>query len=192
VSKPIIYFDLECGGLELHHPITQIGAVAFQDGKELSRFEVKLKFNLFDCDPEALKINGYSKERWLDAVEPARACALFSKWLSPYKTIEKVSQNTGNKYKIVQLAGYNAATFDAPRLQKLFKDQGAFLPASYQVLDVMQLVMWFYQVNPESRPENIKLATVCETFGITLDNAHDALADVIATAQLAQRLLNRE
>ena len=39
------------------------------------------------------------------------------------------------------------------------------------------------------RAESHRLATLCERYGIPLDNAHDALCDATATAQLLSILI---
>jgi DNA polymerase III subunit epsilon len=187
MGAPIVYFDLESGGLELYHPLIQLAAVAVQDGEIIDQFESKLLFDVSLCDPDALEINGFSAEAWKEAEQPSIVATRFSKWLSPYKCINKISK-AGKSYRVVQLAGYNAAVFDAPRLQEWFRREGTFLCADYRVLDVMQLVMWYFQINPEGKPDSIKLSSICEFFDIPLINAHDALADVIATACLAQKV----
>lgn len=189
--KPIVMFDLETSGLELDHEIIQIGAVAVQGDRILDKFELKLRFDVEKADPKALELNGFAAENWVLAAFPEPACQAFARWLKPYCHIEKQSARTGNTYKVARLGGYNAAVFDAPRLQQLFKNNDVFLPADYGVLDVLHLARWYYELNPDCRPENLKLATVCAAFDIPLENAHDALSDVIATAKLAQALLGR-
>ena len=174
----------------MHHPIIQLAAVAMRDGEQVGQFEAKLQFNPGHCDTKALAINRFAAQDWELAEEPPIVCQKFAKFLEPFKTIEKISK-AGKPYKVACLAGYNAAIFDAPRLQKLFSDHQIFLPADYKVLDVFQLALWFFEVNPEGKPESLKLSSVCNYFGVKLENAHDALADCIATAQLTEKLLCR-
>lgn len=57
-------------------------------------------------------------------------------------------------------------------------------------LDVLQLVLWYYEINPTDVSESLKLEDVCRHFRIPLNNAHDALFDVRATAELAQAVSN--
>lgn len=183
-----IYFGLETAGLEMHHPIIQIAAVAVAHGQVIDTFERKLHFDLGVAEPKALELNSYDEATWQsEAIPPYRAARKFAEWLHPYCWIQMRSK-ANKPYYVAQLAGYNAASCDAPRLQKLYKDVGAFLPASYRVLDVLQLVMWTYFRNGRSL-ENYKLGTVCKAMGVDLgDEAHDALADVKATAEIALRL----
>ena len=148
-----------------------------------------MQFRLESCDPKALEINGYTESAWANAEHSAVVARRFKKFLEPFKCIEKTAKS-GARYKVAQLAGYNAAVFDAPRLQKLYSDHGLFLPADYRILDTFQLAMWFFEKYPEGKPESLKLSSMCEYFGVPLDNAHDALADVIATAKLTEKLLS--
>jgi len=185
-----IYFDLETGGIEPRHPSIQLAAIAVDDatGKELEAFERKLRFDEAAADPEALKMNHYDAEVWKrTAVEPALAASDFARWVKPHSCIEMVSKRTGASYSVAKLSGYNALTFDLPRLRALFGTQ--FFPCSYHVRDVLQRAMFWFDEHPDvKKPENLKLGTVCTYFGIPIDGAHEALADVRATAALAQKL----
>lgn len=199
----IVYFDLETGGLNLEHPIIQLAAVAMVNGEQVAEFEAKLKFNPNICDGDALKLNGYYSElpgalstyvtcnaAWNNAELPATVCKRFAQFLEPFKNIEKISK-AGKPYKVAQLAGYNSAVFDMPRLQKLFSDNQIFLPADWKTLDVFQLAIWYFHLNPEGKPESLKLSSLCQHFGISLENAHDALADVKATIAVTEKLLSK-
>jgi DNA polymerase III epsilon subunit-like protein len=189
-----IYFDLETGGVQEQHPSIQLAAVAIDDatGQELDSFEVKIQFDESQADPEALRLNHYDPEVWKkEAVPSCEAARRFSAFVGPHRSIEMVSKRTGAPYSVARLAGYNALTFDLPRLRALFGTM--FFPCSYHVRDVLQRAMfWFDENQPEKKPENLKLGTVCAYFGISADGAHDALVDVRLTAKLARALRNGE
>lgn len=179
----IVFFDLETGGLDpLSHPITQIGAIAVDEQlNELEVFQCKLTFHEGVCDEKALAMNGYNETVWAkEAISPLQACGQFGRFLSRYADIERMSEKTQNPYRVAQLAGYNAATFDGPFIQQFFKQERAFLPASYQVLDVLQRAKWHFHELGIAMP-SLKLSAVAEHFGIKVENAHDALADVRTT-----------
>lgn len=183
-----IYFDLETAGLLPHHPNIQLAAVAVEDcnGAELASFECKLEFNEADADPEALKMNHYTPEAWEDALPVTDAVRRFCEFARPHRCVQMISKRTGEPYQVSKLAGYNALTFDLPRLRQMFGTQ--FFPFSYHVYDVLQRVLFWFDENPGAKPESLKLTTVCQYFGIETDEAHDALADVRLTAALRQRL----
>lgn len=184
-----IYFDLETGGVEPRHPNIQIAAICIDDssGEEIANFECKIKFDESAADPEALKINHYTPAAWTGAVPVAEAMQRFVRFAEPHRSIEMISKRTGAPFMVGKLAGYNAVTFDLPRLKSMFGTQ--FFPFSYLVRDVLQRAMFWFDEHPEVKnPGSLKLTKVCEFFGIPTDGAHDALADVRLTAALAKRI----
>lgn len=182
-----IYFDFETGGILPEHPSTQIAAIAVCDktGNELASFERKIAFDILKCDPEALRINHWAKKAWDGAPSPTKVALDFSKFLEPFKCVEMVSKRTGNAYFVAKAAGYNAVTFDWPRLKELFGS--SFIPISYHVRDVMQRVIFWFDEHGNA-PSDFKLSTVCEHFGIETTGAHDALVDVRLTAALYRKM----
>lgn len=188
-----IFFDLETGGVEPKHPTIQLAAVVIDDstGAERATFERKIKFDDQAADPEALKLNHYSPEAWKDAIPDGSAAAQFAKFCEPYRSIEMVSKRTGVPYSVAKLAGHNALTFDLPRLRALFG--ASFFPFSYHVKDTLQRALWYFDEHPEvARPMSLKLSVLCEHFGICVDGAHDALADVRMAAALARAFKEAE
>ena len=170
-----VYFDFETGGIKPEHPSIQLAAVAWDGAVELGSFEQKIAFHESDADPDALAMNHYDRQAWVDAKSPGIAASRFAAWLRPYCTIRRTSK-AGNPYMVAQLAGYNAASFDEPRLRALFGTQ--FLPMVYPVRDVLQRAVFYFDEHPDKiPPQNFKLTTVCEYFGIAIDGAHDALTD---------------
>ncbi len=182
-----IYFDFETGGVEPKHPSIQLAAVAWDGALELGSFEQKIAFTETDADPAALAMNHYDRQAWVDAKAPSITAARFAAWLKPYCTVKKKSK-TGNDYFVARLAGYNAATFDGPRLRALFGTK--FLPAEYPVRYVLQRAVLYFDEHPESVPDNMKLTTVCAFFGINTADAHDALTDARLCAELHHALLH--
>ena len=69
---PISFLDLEMTGLEGHrHEIVEIGLVKASqpDLKIIETWEIKVRpEKLSEADPIALKISGYDKEKWKEAV----------------------------------------------------------------------------------------------------------------------------
>lgn len=156
----------------------------------MEAFETKVRFNEADAEPEALTKSRYDPTVWArDAVAPRQAINSLSAFLKRYADVKLVSQRTGRDYFVAQLAGYNASTFDGPFLQTLYKREDAFLPAAYRVMCCLQRVLWHFHYRPQHpQPCDFKLGTICQHFGITLTDAHDALADVRATVELCRAL----
>lgn len=86
--------------------------------------------------------------------------------------------------------GHNVSGFDAPRLQNAFKEMDAFLPASFQTLDTMQLAVWFAQIAGNVF-NGFGLTDLCTALGISVDGAHDALADCRMSIEVAKTLTNQ-
>jgi DNA polymerase III epsilon subunit-like protein len=183
-----IYFDTETGGVESRHPTIQLAAIAVdQSGAEVSSFEQKISFNEADCDPEALAMNHYEAAAWAEAVTPAVTAARFAAWLRPYQSVTLTSKRTGNPYQVARLAGYNALTFDLPRLKAMFGTQ--FFPCEYLVRDVLQWALfWFDEHHGATPPDNFKLTTIAAWFGVSTEGAHGALADARMCAALSLAL----
>ncbi len=182
-----IYFDLETGGVN-NEPTIQVAAVAVNDDwSEAGAFQQKIKFDESACSPDALAINRYRPEDWADAVAPDIAARRLSVFAKDHATVEMISKRTGEPYYVARLAGYNALTFDLPRLKAMYGQ--AFFPFSYHVRDVFQRAMFYFDEHPElAKPVDLKLSTLCEYFGIAAVGAHEALADVRMTVALYRRL----
>lgn len=181
-----VFFDFETGGIEPKHPSIQLAAVAWDGAVELGTFEQKIAFAEAEADPNALAMNHYDRQAWVDAKAPGIVASRFAAWLRPFSTIKKKSK-AGKDYSVARLSGYNAAAFDAPRLRALFGEQ--FLPAEYPVRDVLQRAVFYFDDRPSvTPPVNMKLTTVCAYFGISNDGAHDALADARMCAELDHKL----
>jgi DNA polymerase III epsilon subunit-like protein len=104
-----------------------------------------------------------------------------------------MTSKAGNPYYVAILKGYNAVTFDFPRLKRAFGNR--FIPAAFLVRDVMQLVLEYFDANPDlPQPANYRQPTIAEYFGIDTKCAHDALVDVRLCAAIHRKLreLNRK
>jgi DNA polymerase III epsilon subunit-like protein len=188
----IVYFDLETGGIEPHRPTIQLAAVAMEGAIEVASFEQNIAFNEADCDPEALRLNHYDRERWArEAVPPLVCAARFAAWLRPFQTVTLTSKRTGQPYTVARIAGYNAVSFDVPRLREMFS--GQFFPCEYLTRDVLQRALFYFDEHPHGpQPASFKLATVCAMFGIDTDGAHGALADARMCARLHRVIVDAE
>ena len=187
--------DVETAGLApAKHPIIQVGAVAFDVGwNELERFEVKLKFDEADADPESLKKVRYDRRLWSQhAVESQTAHERFCYFLREHATLERFSRKKQKQYHVARLFAHNAR-FDAAFLWHWHKTLQAqapalFLPADRRMICTMQTALIYFDQAPATclPPANYKLETLCNYFSIAFsaNEAHDALYDARATAQL--------
>lgn len=189
----VVYFDLETGGLEPGHPNIQLAAIACYPGTVgfIDSFEAKILFDPARCTPEALEKNGYKAEDWAEALPEDEVVKRFDKFLQKHSTLTLVSQRTGNPYTVAKLIGYNAATFDGPRLKAMFDARKMFLKADMRIRCVLQRALWYFDSIDSPQPDDFKLATVHRTLGLEPRKAHEATADVLMTQEVDRELLRR-
>jgi DNA polymerase III epsilon subunit-like protein len=190
----IIFFDIETGGLETHRPITQIAAIAVDEQlNELDSFEVKIRFDEAKACPDALRRNHYRRSEWKrSAIAPQQAAKSFSRFLRRHASVE-VLRSDLTSFRVAQLVSHNSQ-FDGPFLKAWFEDLGIFLPASYRVFCTLQRAYWYFHENPRvALPDDFRLGTLCEYFGVPLNpgEAHEALADACAALALYRVLRER-
>ena len=188
----LVFFDIETGGLDpLRHPITQIAAIAVDEHlNELETFEAKLDFDMATADQEALRKNNFDRKVWDRESRPDMlVCSELSRFFKRYADVEMTSK-AGKPYCVAQLIGHNADKFDGPFLQVWFKRLDQFMPAAFSVMCTYQRAMHHFHEHPNiERPASLKLADLCKCFGISLENAHDALADCRANVAVYRALL---
>jgi DNA polymerase-3 subunit epsilon len=205
-----VFFDLETTGLlfpipgssTLHREdqdeIIQIAAVATgpaPEFKEKETFERKMLPSenglkrLERTREMAPQLGPFDTAKWAAAASPrVRVYDDLERFLTKYACIEKTSKTKGTKYVVAHMAGHNADRFDLPFLFASFKKSKVFLPAHGRALDTMHMVSTLEMLN-DKLIDSYHLEDLCKMFGVKLENAHDALADVRATVALARALM---
>ncbi len=187
-----VFVDFETGGVEDRHPNIQIAAIAVENWQEVDAFERKIQFAPQACDPEALKLNGYTAERWKDAKPEGDVALEFQVFLKRHARMQLVSKR-GNPYIACRLAGHNFASFDGPRLRTMMDKalNGAFWPGCWWYpLDTYQRSIWWFTERGIALPANFQLETLARYFGVaTMGQAHDALADVRTCALICEAMM---
>ncbi|BBO34280.1 exonuclease domain-containing protein [Lacipirellula parvula] len=194
MRQRFVFIDLETGGGDpKRHPIIQLAAVAVDAaGGVLDTFEVKLKFDFRKAKSLSLRKNHYHPGLWANlAREPVMAAKDFASFLRKHATTPVVSAE-GESFHVAQLAAHNAA-FDGPFLTAWYDKLGLYLPARRQILCTLQMSLWHCALANADSPTNYRLATLCQFFGIPFHaaEAHEALADALATVQLFQAIRSR-
>lgn len=191
----LVFLDIETGGPNPNrHPIIQIAAIAV-DGESLATLEtveLKIVFDERRATKYALRKNSYSRPAWQEqAVREAEGAQRFADFLKRHATYPALSQ-AGNEYRLAQLVAHNAP-FDASFLHAWYERLKIFCPARRQALCTLQRCQWYFFENPSRTPQNFRLDTLCEHFGVPFSaaEAHDALGDVRATVGLYRALVSR-
>jgi DNA polymerase III epsilon subunit family exonuclease len=167
-ERPYLFLDLETTGLNPgYQEICEIGAllVSQSDLKVIKTFDRKVKpEHIETASPEALKICGYTPEKWVDAI-------------SLKEGLTELSELAHGAV----LMGFNV-TFDWAYLQAGFNQVGLPDPFYYHRVDVMSAVFAKYYNNQKFN--KFSLRECCQYFGITNRHAHTALADAEATYEV--------
>jgi len=187
----VVVFDVETSGLDpAVHEVIQFAAVAVDEKwNPVGELELKVKFEPAKADPKALELNSYDPGAWETAISQAEAVARIGNFLKRHASWERTSK-AGKSYSVARLCAHNAR-FDCDFLGAMFERAGgAFCPAAlYEPLDTLALARWVTFCGPCAPPADHKLGTICDHFGIAEEGgAHDALADVKRTANLADFL----
>lgn len=144
-----------------------------------NKHSTKVVYAFPDCEvhPKAAAVNGYTREKW-EANGAVSQIVLYT------EVYEFVSIHRG----LIPL-GHNVK-FDIGFLKALFKkNKGAYgRHFSYHSIDTLGVAIFADLALFGKKSSAYKLTDLCERFGIKLDNAHDALADIDATVELFRYL----
>lgn len=162
LKKDLIFFDLEATGLSVvRDRIVQIGMVKYSPGKEEpEQYESLVNPEMVLISPEAYEVHGISAQDV--ANKPTFA-----------QLADEVLEFIGDG----DLAGYNSDRFDVPLLMEEFTRVGKKLDMSVRrTIDVQRI---FYKMEPRTLAAAYRFYCQKE-----MENAHDAIADVKATAEV--------
>jgi len=185
----IFYFDCETTGVD--HKVNGIIQLAFVleiDGEIVEEQDIRMRpFNRDIIEPLALEVNKITMEQIQTFEHPLIAyeqiLQIFNKHIDKFNKDDKFFP-----------AGFNVRfdiDFFSEFWKKASKDKyGLGSYCNWRSIDPLP-VIYFLVENGILSLENYKLSTVCEYFGITLDDAHDALADIKATIELI-RIVKKE
>lgn len=193
-NNTIIVFDFETGGLDTGstEPI-EIAAIAINP-RDLNPILGGKFYSL--CKPtdwgivsdEALKINGKTREQLQKAPEQSVV------WESFVKFIKQYNPRKGSNITAPIPGGKNIRGFDLPIFNRLCRKykfvDGKGIENVFnrrKVYDLEDFIeIWFEGSN---ELPNQKMDTIREYFGMSTDNAHEAMTDTVQTAQLIIRFM---
>lgn len=177
-----IVVDCETGGLPNKNSkavydvaLTEIACVAINSSLEIvdqQSWMVKPYKDGLEYNPKAAEASGITKQMVEEQGED-----IFGVQKEVVKFLKKYKQGSS----LPVILGHNFIKFDSEFMLNLFEFCKDDL-LKYVNSEPEDTIKWARLMWPEST--NYKLGTCCENAGITLINAHRALTDTIATAQL--------
>lgn len=172
----ITAIDTETTGLDpKKHEIIQIGIVHFEISdtgnliiQDKSEYKIRPS-NIFAASPEALKINGYTQEAWLNSL-PFKVC---------FPVLEKYFAASDH------LLGQNLI-FDLKFISKHYWRYGLKMPKLPKYIDTKYLGQ---QLVTEGKISSCSMDSMCKHFDIKFNGrAHTALADCERTIAVWEHL----
>ena len=163
MDNDVVVFDIETTGLEVSRcEIIEIGAVKLHKGKKVETFETFIK-PTGEIPDEITNLTHITNEMVKDAPNIKSVIADFYKFCYGCTII---AYNIDFDYKFVnQFGKNNGYLFDMKQIDALYLAR-AFIPGL----------------------KNFKLSTVCKKLGVSLENAHRAVHDAMATADVVIKL----
>lgn len=162
-NHDVVVFDIETTGLEATKcEIIEIGAVKLHKGKITETFETLIKPNSSIPD-EITELTGIDDDMVADAPNLRQVMPDFYKFC--YETTI-MAYNIDFDYKFISVHG--------KKLGYIFDNKQ---------IDVLYLARAFVV-----GLKNFKLSTVCKKLGVSLENAHRAVHDAMATAEVVIKL----
>ena len=167
---PISFLDLEMTGLEGHrHEIVEIGLVKASqpDLKILETWEIKVRpEKLSEADPIALKISGYDKEKWKDAV-----------------SLKEAMEALSFKISGTILAGWNVPV-DYSFLDAAVTRTGIRLDFHKHVLDVNSFAAGKLGLDKGFSGQT----RISKILGVKVETEHSALPDALVCYEIYKKL----
>ena len=184
----ILYLDTETTGITANSAVIQFAGIIEIDGEVKEDFNIKCKPHKdADISEKALEVTGMTHELINSYQEPQKAMEemenIFEKYCSKFDKNDKFV-----------LVGQNIK-FDFQKLHEFYTRLGNKYLGSWinfkLMFDTLAVIQALQVVSKMPILENNKLITWCNHFNIELENAHDALADIKATKELAQVLFKK-
>lgn len=179
LKNKILFLDAETTGLiPGYHDIIQIAGVEEENDKIIDEFKYKLRpFNPENIDDEALKINGFTKDKLCFFPDPEHGIEILILRLAPYMVGENI------------LFAGQKTFFDLFFLQALFQK------SKYEECRAFNIMQFSHNATIDLKTLTLlailqghkiksnSLEDVCEYLGVKNEKPHDALSDLYATRE---------
>ncbi len=172
----ILYFvDCETTGLSPQkNTIIEFCGIKHENRREVARLYMKIAptdDDLSKASSQAMAVNGYTSEKWHDAVQPKEAAQRMARFL--YGTSETA------------LVAHNVK-FDASFIRHFLKRYGVDQNLPYRTIDTVSLA--FIHLKPRGC-NSMKLDNIRRFLGWSLENNHTATKDAEDCVRLFDLLI---
>lgn len=174
----IAIIDVETTGLDpRHHEIIEIGCVIFDSRTFAIEGYLEAKIipeRIEDAHPEAMKVNGYNEDEWIDAYTLQHVMEQLSDLLHTTPEVTFCAHNM---------------VFDWGFLEEAQRKTGITLPFGRHKLDLLTLA---WSRVPHEKVRSWSLKTICTYLGIPPEpKMHRAMQGVLAEYAVYTKLMNR-
>ena len=182
--KKIAWLDLETSGLDpIKNGIVQAAFIIDIEGEVVAEREFFLNPTGKELSPEALEVHGITAET-IATYHPAIAVkAEIARFLSAF--VDKF-----NRADKLTIGGYNVG-FDISFLEQLWADSGDKYFYSFFdhfPVDPFKIQPFLEWAGLSAPPEKRNLSALATHYGLDLEDAHDAMADIRTTRALALKM----
>lgn len=185
LTKKVFWVDVETTGLfPSKHAIVQFAYLIEVNKKIVAKGVLFASPERKEISDKALEVTGFTRKEMLEWPSQndlyMRIKKILNKYVDPYDKEDKFF-----------IGGYNVH-FDVDFFRKLFKDHDDNYFGSYfhfATIDPSRIAAFLEWIGASpAHSIDYKLKTLCDTWGAPLEEAHDALADIEATRELALRM----
>ena len=184
-----MWIDTETTGIDTSDSSAfQIGLILVDNGKVICErcfYLNPLSENILYHE-SAGAIHGYSEEK-IRSFNPE--VEQVKKIVSFFQEAKELFEKDGSKSEKMVIAGYNV-NFDKNHVTAILERNGFKMSDFFEdkIYDVFEQVKLAGKMRLLPYLENRKLGTICKYFNIEIGTAHDALADIKATREVAKSL----
>lgn len=181
-ADKILFIDTETGGLDpLKHSLLSVAFTIWDNGKISNEKEFLINDGVLNVTPKAMEING------IDIIEHSR---ISLKSNIAVREIEDYLNKNFNIDEKIILCGHNIL-FDINFFKRFWSKNGCDYNKRFSHRYVDTASILFYLSIIEKVPRNLTSSqNAFDYFGIKVSKRHSALGDVLATAELFNKLVN--
>ena len=179
----VFWFDCETTGVDsVENGIIQLAYIVEIDGKEVQSGELFSNCSGKKIEQRALEVNGFLEEDIKSFPSPfdmyRKLIDIFDTYISKF--------DRGDKF----IAGGYNVDFDMIFIRQLWKESrdnyfGSWFGFGH--IDPSQIIR-FLQYSGKPFKAQAKLVDIANSYGISIENAHDALADVRMTIEVVKAI----